>query len=437
MKQIILVFAVSVATAAAQSPMRTSVSKEDARWNWYATLENVFDSAGVEYTVGEFALHNGSTTTRVYLDLTAEEWYSNGASSKTELAGTGQPLWHADHGRTRPFTMPASGTLTFFRLWSAYLHGTIVPTERSIVHTNSWADVRWTIGSGRLTDTMEVALWLVDAYTGTYITTIDSVGMVDRLGQPTLQRYGSSPDRCTHSFTLPSGMEGRLVEVRVIGYRRGTTQAGLHAGKRPTEVNLSALYANEWQCPFPTVEPRWLSDSFADTISMVHLAQLTQAHMAAQASTGCTPALLGFRSLPQGREPAYQAMVAALAANVYSPECILARRADTLWWLGTLSPSSSAQQKTGAVGAKTSADSATVQAVLGADGSLVVSVTGLEPTSASYMLYAVSGRLLSQSTIEVVPVTNYTIHVGNVPEGPIYMRLRTRDGRELSTFVLR
>jgi len=339
MHTIIFMMALSAVITTAQPPLRTSVSKEDARWNWYITMDNVYDSAGVEYMVGEFAVHHGSTTTRVYMDLTADEWYTNGESSKVELVGTGQPLWDQHRGRTRPFTMPENGTLSFFRLWSAYRTGSIVQSERTAIRTSSWADVRWTVGSGRLTDTMDVALWLVDANTGAYIATIDSVGMVDRPGHPIVARYGSAPDRCTHSVALPGCMAGRTVEVRVIGYRRGSSPAGLHAGKRPSEVNLSSLYDDEWTRPFPTVEPRWLSESFADTISMVHLNQLTQAHMAAQTASGCTPALLGFRSLPKGREASYEAMVASLAANVYSPECITARRADTTWWLGTLTPS--------------------------------------------------------------------------------------------------
>jgi hypothetical protein len=130
-------------------------------------------------------------------------------------------------------------------------------------------------------------------------------------------------------------------------------------------------------------------------------------------------------------------MVASLAADVYSPECLTVRRADTTWWLSTLSHAPTAQAKAGEQQQRPTLTTATLSAIMRMDGALSVTITGVTSTTATYMLYAVNGRMLAHGSLPTVPVEDHHIHLTDPPKGPIYLRIRTEHGQELSTFVIR
>lgn len=321
------------------SQIITGISKEHARHLWYVSYIDDFGIGYVEWQYGELNVHSNSSTYPLYLELTADEWHSEGASSRR----TGSPLNGADSalgrlGRSRVFSYSPGSRLSFYRLWHAMNADTTSarPPAEVVARQRSWADVRWTVSPGMIVDTMLVALWLVDARTGQKLVQLDSVGVIGSTTDAIARRTGSRPDRSIHSVTLPDSYAGRAVCVEPVPYRYGTTPFGLFFIKRFSTFNMSSLFEREDEEPFPGPLPRSEDYAFSASIDSVYGHDLRSFYAESYVTDTCPPTLLCLYSLDQHHLDALNAFLSSVRFRRNAPDCQQRAMADSLWWTSTL-----------------------------------------------------------------------------------------------------
>ena len=325
--------------------VRTGISKENARHLWYVSYINDFGIGYVEWQYGELSVESRGVNVPVYLQLTPQEWRSEGTSSKR----IGSPLPGADRdigrsGRSRRFRYAPGSMLNFYRLWQAVNTSldSRRPVDEHILGQRSWADVRWTVSPGMIQDTMDVALYLVDAKSGRRLALLDSVGVLGSSGDVIARRYGSEPDMAVHRRPLPDEYAGREVVVEPVPYRYGPTPYGLLFMKRFNTFNMSVLFERERHEVFPGPLPRAEDHRFSQTIDSAYLHDLVGHYGNAFQSDSCPPALLCLYALDPGHQVALNGFLAPLRFRRNDPDCHHRAAADTAWWMATLESPESA-----------------------------------------------------------------------------------------------
>ncbi len=319
--------------------IRTGISKEDARHLWYASYVNDFAIGYVEWQYGELTILHGSREQPVHLSLTRQEWRTEGVSSRRN----GSPLQGADpsigrSGQSRPFRYQPQSKLRFYRLWHAVNTSTesIKPQLYELLGQKSWADVRWTVSPGMISDTMEVALWLVDADTDERLALLDSVGVMGSTMDALARRYGSAPDECVRTVSLPDRFSGRNVRVQPLPYRYGATPFGLMFLKRFSTFNMSALFEHESRFVFPSSPPPSEDPAFSLMIDSVYGQELRDFYAQGYQDDSCPPSLLCLYALDVWHQDALNAFLKSVRFRRNDPECMARAAADTAWWVATL-----------------------------------------------------------------------------------------------------
>ncbi|MBU3680011.1 MAG: hypothetical protein FGM32_10465 [Candidatus Kapabacteria bacterium] len=339
MKNRLVLTGLLVSVVCAHAQLITGIVKENARHLWYVSYVNDFDVGYVEWQYGEIRLHDDASTMPIFLELSDQEWRTEGASSRRQgIAEHGADLDLARSGRSRPFHYKAGSALSYYRLWHAV--NTCLESQRPhslhIEGQRSWADVRWTVTRGMIRDTMEVALWMVDATTGQYLHRLDSVGVLGSYADAIARRYGTNPDRALHRVALPDEYAGRNVFIEPIPYRSGPTPFGLYFLKRFNTFNMSALFENETAEAFPGPLPRTDDPAYSSYIDSVYCHDLRQFYADAFADDSCAPALLCLYSLDPHHRSALNAFLSSIRLRRDDPDCLLRAAADTVWWMSTL-----------------------------------------------------------------------------------------------------
>lgn len=342
---VLLLIAALVSVTGLSAQFRTGISKENARHLWYASFINDFGIGYVEWQYGELSVTHAGSSMPVYLELTPQEWRSEGTSSRR----TGSPLPGPDReigrlGRSRSFRYAPGSTLDFYRLWHAVNTSleSQRPDQEHIRGQRSWADVRWTVSQGMIQDTMEVALYLVEARTGARLALLDSVGVLGSSRDVIARRYGSEPDVAIHHRPLPDMFAGKDVAIEPVPYRNGPTPFGLLFMKRFNTFNMSALFEEERHEQFPGPLPRWEDHSFSQKIDSAYLHDLVEHYGQAFETDSCPPALLCLYALDPGHQAVLNGFLATLRFRRNDPECRLHAAADTVWWMATLERNSPA-----------------------------------------------------------------------------------------------
>jgi len=323
--------------------VRTGISKENARHLWYVSYINDFGIGYVEWQYGELSVECRGSKVPVYLELTAQEWRSEGTSSRrvgSPLPGADRDIGHS--GRSRRFRYAPGSTLSFYRLWHA-INTSLEsrrPAEEHILGQRSWADVRWTVSPGMIKDTMEVALYLVDAQSGTRLALLDSVGVHGSPSDVIARRYGSEPDMALNRRSLPDEYAGREVVIEPVPYRFGPTPFGLLFMKRFNAFNMSVLFERERHETFPGQLPRSEDHRFTQSIDSAYLHDLIGHYGTAFQIDSCPPALLCLYALDPGHQVALNGFLGSLRFRRNDPTCRHQAAADTAWWMATLETTS-------------------------------------------------------------------------------------------------
>jgi hypothetical protein len=390
--------------------IRTGISKENARHLWYVSYINDFGVGYVEWQYGELQLESAGISTPVYLELTPEEWKSEGASSRRN----GSPLPGADrsigiNGRSRPFRYRPGSTLSFFRLWHAVNTSleSHRPSSDVVQKQRSWADVRWTVMPGMVADTMEVALALVDAVTGERIALLDSVGVAGSGTDALYRRYGTSPDWSIHRVRLPDVGAERLVAIEPLPYRYGPTPVGLLVMKRFNTFNMSVLFEHEREERFPDVVPRSENPDFSARIDSAYGHDLRMHYAQAFLDDSCAPALLCLYSLDANLQDALNAFLASLRFRNDDPDCQQRAAADTLWWMSTLT---GGKMPTGNAPSHVQrSQPAMPEVFIVSDTSVSISLPTVHSRSCSYRLLGADQRVIASGIIGPAPFSDYLL----------------------------
>lgn len=396
--------------------IRTSVNRTDARHLWYVSLYNVFDSAFVYWQSGEFQLNTGSVSRPIYLQLGLQEWLSNGASSRTEgMSQNGRDSMTGRLTRTMTFEHPDSGSVSFFRLWSAQLQGSIPLSQLQGHIQHSWADVRWTLGTSFITDSCSVVIEVIDEATGTALYTIDSVTMHSTPNNPIAIRGGTDPDVSIRVVNLKSGYGGRKVFLQGTPTRYGSSPRGFLFIKDPFQFALSALYANEHLLQYPSQpQPRWMDSAYSAMIDAAFYQDLLAATMQANALDSCPPALFNYFHQPDAFASAYESLLAQLPRERYRQACTEKLRADTLWWMSTLTPDPMAKPSPSHFDAT---QVPRLKLYTTSDSRLTIDMLSVVGKGADYRVYDAKGAQVGSGSIKELPTTRMLLETPPLASG--------------------
>jgi len=195
-------------------------------------------------------------------------------------------------------------------------------------------------------DTMEVALWLVDARSGERLFRLDSVGVLGSASEAIPNRYGTRPDWALHRVQLPDQYAGIKVAIEPLPYRFGPTPFGLHFVKRFSTFNLSVLFEREADEIFPDPLPRSEDVSFSAKIDSAYGHDLRQYFADAFMEDSCRPALMCLYSMDSHQQDALNSFLTSIRFRRNDPDCYRRAMADTAWWMSTLGDNLSSGQNT-------------------------------------------------------------------------------------------
>ena len=407
---VLAIWVMAVAWQPCTAQIITGVAKEHARHLWYVSYVNDFGIGYVEWQYGELNVLSNVSTFPVYLELTADEWHSEGASSRR----TGSPLRGPDieigrQGRSRAFSYAPGSQLSFYRHWHAVNTDTTShrPSPEVVALQRSWADVRWTVSPGMITDTMLVALWLVDAITGQHLIQLDSVGVLGSTSDAIATRVGSRPDLSIHSVVLPDRYAGRKVCVQPIPYRYGPTPFGLFFIKRFSTFNMSVLFEREEQETFPGPLPRSEDYLFSERIDSAYGHDLRMYYAESFLQDSCPPALMCLYSLDQKQLDALNTFLASLRIRRNDPRCAKRASADTAWWVSTLVEGSNAGSALSSASIAASPSDLTIRNVN--TNGCMISLRNVKSPRCTYRILSPTGHPIAVGVIGPAPFTDHEL----------------------------
>ncbi|MFM8770680.1 MAG: hypothetical protein ACKOE4_01455, partial [Candidatus Kapaibacterium sp.] len=322
--------------------------------------------------------------------------------------------------------------LSFYRLWHAVNTDTTShrPPPDVVARQRSWADVRWTVSPGMITDTMLVALWLVDAESGQPLAQLDSVGVLGSTSDAIATRLGSRPDRSVHSVSLPDQYAGRNVCVQPIPYRYGPSAFGLFFIKRFNTFNMSALFEREEQETFPGPLPRSEDYSFSARIDSAYGHDLRMHYAESYLQDSCPPALMCLYSLDQHHLDALNTFLASLRIRRNDPGCAVRASADTAWWMSTLIGGSRSGSDIASSSMAASLSNLTVRNV-SANG-CVLSLRNVKSPRCTYRILSSTGYPIAVGVIGSAPFTDHELTYSSGGWQAAVVTIQLADGTTLS-----
>ncbi|MBU3678467.1 MAG: hypothetical protein FGM32_02525 [Candidatus Kapabacteria bacterium] len=440
----IVTIALTSITALAQpqpEALRCSFHKEYARHNWLAFLTDEFDSTIVEWSFGEVRIDYPSDTQFVFLEMSREEFFSQGRCCSVRGTPTPGPDGKlGEAARTQVFSYREGSSMTFVRQTSTQLKGS------SEVHISaldaqcpwaSWRDWKNAIYPQDVLDTMEVALELVDASTQRRLLLLDSVQLYASPGCKLLTRRGTNPNVSVHRVQLPGEFANRRVYVRPLPYRRGPTPLGLQHTKEQFDWNVAHLLYDEHTTPLDNL-PRWLADpqwyptgkTPWDTMQTSYADEYIRTQYAQLGGDSCIPTVFGNKALPRERATDISQLLKTMGLVKYSQRCFDRNKADTAWILSTLLPVPLEKQRID-LAAKPAG-----QVILRArsmDGNLLVTLDGTKSQRNRIVAYDVTGAEIFRGTCPPAPFADVQIPLPNSIQGSVFIRCMMSDGTEVST----
>lgn len=273
-----------------------AISPNDVRCLQYATIRNVFDSAYVQFTVGELRLRAGNTCRSIPLALDQFEpnlqVQGDGSQGRDHLL--------ASKLVSTSFELPLhDATLEFFRMIRVQ-RGCIergsADQPQSGDNPSSPVDWNFCPGVAALTDTTSLAIELVRESDGLVLVTLDSVCVrsIDHSRFASLS--GTNPATMNRSVVLPSSVLGERVYVRLVPYRNGVTPYGCAAYREDAWISKSAhnSYEPGLMPLMPQNDHRWAR------IDSLYWEQLLSFFDGVLAQYGCVQTTMIPRYFPPG-----------------------------------------------------------------------------------------------------------------------------------------
>jgi hypothetical protein len=225
------------------------ITPENSRFLWYFTFYNIFDSASVECTIGEFYVENNGIKTKCfpYLEpsLRLCNWKILGQSAP------GEDTILTQVAKTLNFTYRPNSRVIFFRELVVGIPCGLNPPPRDTNRYYGDDANFWVAFPGVILDTSEWVIQLVDANTNEVLWTIDSVGIATNYDSPIARYYGTNPIRMNQIRDLPNEFAGDTVYIRISTRRYGPTPFGMWLYLSPISYSLSTFREYGKDCYFP------------------------------------------------------------------------------------------------------------------------------------------------------------------------------------------
>lgn len=228
-----------------------SINPENDRYLTYLEYQNVFDSADVRCSIGEFRIIDSSgTIKRLFWKFDTTKLDTSYANSYKRRSGIYSLLGQTQLGedqilssvaKTESFVYASHSTLKFFRALSLGVPCGVVQREPD-TNLLSCDDLPFWLGvDNAILDTSEWVIQLISETTGSVLAVLDSVGFMPNdtndLGIP----YGTNPTRMNQTRQLPDEYAGERVYIRVSVRRYGPTPYGMFFNIGTSRINMSSF----------------------------------------------------------------------------------------------------------------------------------------------------------------------------------------------------
>ncbi len=405
------------------------------RYLWYHQIVNTFDSAVVTYEVGEFTLHRVTGNERIFNRISRADFASGSegkARAGSSVRGT-DPVLSA-LAQTRPFLLPLQpSSVSFARVLQASTCDDVASQPTG----GSGSDGRFTprdqqylAGRGRILDTAEFVLEVVDASTGEVYGTIDSVGLIPNPTTDVVQRYGTEPDASTRALVaVPTRAAGKTVFIRVSVRRWGPSPHGMALRRVHHGISLSAQHAympNDASRDLPS----WCDPAHGERLDSLYHEAVVGSIVAHRDSTGCLLVLPHGANTRDARQEVLVSVINSIRQSAAQlPNCTDASRVAWNWYLSTLDedPASMTKPRLDAAYRTTSPLSMLVTRARG-DGATQCVVESSTAAPATYELWSLAGQRVCAGTLHLSEGrSTYTLDTPALASGAYLAILRRED----------
>ncbi len=395
-----------------------AIQPDNVKYLRYLRYENTFDTATVSYTFGEIRLmYNGQVQKIPLSTFSGELKAITGAMTQGEDA-TLLPL-----GTSTTFTIPSDhpAEVAFYREMAGYVPcGTLRPGEPG-GGSGTWEDNHWAVGAGRIPDVTEWVLHIVRASDDKVVGTLDSVGVRPNPSTIFANYYGTTPGRMNHVRTIPSGLAGTTVYLRVSPRRYGPTPLGMALNKMTSWVSFSTLFEYT-----PTARTLCTDEDIA-YIQDKYFSELLSFTDSTMLATGTTPNLY-FTTHNKAQSAIYRQryMIDTVINNtprIFEKDSLTF--ASEYW--STPLVKSSAGEAHNRLGSSLYIGSITPNPVAGS--AVAVSFAGPFPTSRCTLeLYAADGRKVGELWSGIASAQPLDINLGRLEHGTYFLVLCNANG---------
>ncbi len=237
MKAISILFVVLLAVpelTSAGNPAYFYYRNENKPLLHYFRFQNTFDSSMTTYVFGEVAMTAGGSTLRIPIN--------SGVALSQNIAGangTGEDTVLREYARTENFTLAGGGQIS----WFSEINSFRSPCDPEVIDPEPGEGPNVPTAAWGMLDRSEFVVELVSADSNTRIAVLDSIGAAPpQSGVLTDTRYGTNPQKVLKQYSIPSGLHGKKVYMRVSPRRDGPTPYGMTMCKIKNTINYSATY---------------------------------------------------------------------------------------------------------------------------------------------------------------------------------------------------
>jgi hypothetical protein len=419
------------------------VTPELNRYLWYHQVINAFDHAIVSYDVGEFRLNTASGSSLILTRVSQTDFATGGegpARSGSDQTGIDHAL--SAQATTRAFTVPSvGGSVSFVRVLQASSCEDIASNPNGGTGeqgTYTPRDQQYLAGRGRILDTSEFVIQVVDATNGTVYGTIDSVGLLPNPTTDVAQRYGTSPDQALRvACPLPTEASGNTVILRVSIRRYGSSPRGMVLRRVHNGISLSAQHAV--MPPDGSSElPSWCDSRHGELLdSLYHLA-VTQSYAAHRDSTGCLLLLPhGANTRDERQEVQFGLMQSIRASSADLPTCTNALRNAWNWYMSTLDHDQPANAKAGATNVHRIPSALSLTVHTEGTGIRACTITSDIATTGTYEIVSMSGQQVGSGSLRIASgASRYDLNAPALASGAYLVRIRRDDNLSVQQGVI-
>ncbi|ROL57909.1 hypothetical protein D9V84_04115 [Bacteroidetes/Chlorobi group bacterium Naka2016] len=233
-----------------------SIKPEDSNFLYYGLFQNIFDSCGVSYEIGEFRIVDTTgVETRVYLEFDTSIVNDN---SPYVYKSETNPYWGIlgcpSQGidtllssvlRTRIFVYPPNSRIRFYRVLQAYRNCDVVKKDTNISYCDdqfpNFNPFFLVEKNNCIVDTSEWVLYLVRASDNQIIAVLDSVGFFPNGSCPYVPVYGTNPLKMNQERVLPNQFANEPVLIKLSVRRYGPSPFGMFFNPTHGRINSSSI----------------------------------------------------------------------------------------------------------------------------------------------------------------------------------------------------